>query len=149
MIFWQEQRLLGDKTLVEQGGNRLKKLCLAIFTMVLILVITGCSKLEPMTFEEIYSGDLTEVSKIEIRHGNGELKEITDQSFINSWLDSIKNIVFDPSINQEGQVGSLYNVDLFDGKNLTLSFSTTQINDFYYNENEQILEKLHSLFNEN
>ena len=127
----------------------MKKLCLAIFTMVLILVITGCSKLEPMTFEEIYSGDLTEVSKIEIRHGNGELKEITDQSFINSWLDSIKNIVFDPSINQEGQVGSLYNVNLFEEEILTLSFSTTQINDFYYNENEQILEKLHSLFNEN
>ena len=149
MIFWQEQRLLGDKTLVEQGGNRLKKLCLAIFTMVLILVITGCSKLEPMTFEEIYSGDLSEVSKIEIRHGNGELKVITDQSIINSWLDSIKNIVFEPSTNQEGQVGSLYNVNLFEEEILTLSFSTTQINDFYYNENEQILEKLHSLFNEN
>ena len=127
----------------------MKKLCLAIFTMVLILVITGCSKLEPMTFEEIYSGDLTEVSKIEIRHGNGELKEITDQSIINSWLDSIKNIVFEPSTNQEGQVGSLYNVSLFEEEILTLSFSTTQINDFYYNENEQILEKLHSLFNEN
>ena len=149
MIFWQEQRLLGDKTLVEQGGNRLKKLCLAIFTMVLILVITGCSKLEPMTFEEIYSGDLSEVSKIEIRHGNGELKEITDQSIINSWLDSLKNIVFEPSTNQDGQVGYLYNVSLFEEEILTLSFSTSQINDFYYNENEQILERLHSLFIEN
>lgn len=63
-----------------------------------------------MTFEGIYSGDLSEVSKIEIRHGNGELKEITDQSIINSWLDSIKNIVFEPSTNQEGHVGYLYNV---------------------------------------
>ncbi|MER2262149.1 MAG: hypothetical protein ABS934_09030 [Psychrobacillus sp.] len=127
----------------------MKKLCLGIFALVLILVITGCSKLEPMTFEEIYSGDLSEVSKIEIRYGNGELKVITDQSIINSWLDSIKNILFEPSTNQEGQVGSLYNVDLFEGKNLTLSFSTTQINDFYYNENEQILERLNSLFSEN
>lgn len=117
--------------------------------MVLILVITGCSKLEPMTFEEIYSGDLSEVSKIEIRHGNGELKEITDQSIINSWLDSLKNIVFEPSTNQDGQVGYLYNVSLFEEEILTLSFSTTQINDVYYNENEQVLQQLHSLFNEN
>ncbi|WP_342567859.1 hypothetical protein MKY09_06145 [Psychrobacillus sp. FSL K6-4046] len=127
----------------------MKKLCLGIFAMVLILVITGCSKLEPMTFEEIYSGDLSEVSKIEIRHGNGELKEITDQSIINSWLDSLKNIVFEPSTNQDGQVGYLYNVSLFEEEILTLSFSTTQINDVYYNENEQVLQQLHSLFNEN
>lgn len=128
----------------------MKKFYLGLLGMMLILLfILGCSKLEPMTFEEIYSGDLSAVTKIEIRHGNGELKEITDKTIINPWLDSIKDIIFEPSTNQEGQVGFLYNVDLFEGDMLTLSFSTTQINDFYYEENEQILEKLHSLFNEN
>lgn len=117
--------------------------------MLIISILTGCTKLEPMTFEEIYSDDLSEVSKIEIRHGSGELKRITDKSIINPWLESIKGIVFDPSTNQDGEVGYIYNVDLFEGEKLKLSFSTTQINDVYYKENEQILEKLHSLFNGN
>jgi len=117
--------------------------------MMLILSITGCSKLEPITFEEIYSGDLSEVSKIEIRHGGGELKEVTDKSIINAWLADIKDTTFEPSTNQDGVVGYEYYVNLFEGEKLTLSFSTTQINDFYYKENEEIMEKLHSLFNEN
>ncbi|NEU32132.1 hypothetical protein GN156_15360 [bacterium LRH843] len=127
----------------------MKKFYLGLLATMLIISITGCSKLEPMTFEEIYSGDLSKVSKIEIRHGNGELKEITDKSIINPWLDSIKYIIYEPSTNQEGQVGYIYSVKLFEGEELKLSFSTTQINDIYYKENEQISGKLHSLFNEN
>ncbi len=127
----------------------MRKLYLKLLsTMLIILILTGCTKPEPVTLEQIYPGKLLEVSKIEIRHGNGELKEITDKSVINPWIDSVKDIVFEPSTNQDGKVGYLYNVMLFEGIELKLSFSTTQINDLYYKENVQILEKLHSLFNE-
>ncbi|MBS4199107.1 hypothetical protein KHA93_05475 [Bacillus sp. FJAT-49732] len=83
----------------------MKKIYLRLLSTMLILSIAGCLKHEPMTFEEMYSGNLTEVSKIEIRHGNGELKEITDKSIINPWLDSIKDIIFEPSTNQDAGVG--------------------------------------------
>lgn len=135
--------------LIGRGGINLKKFYFLLLATVLIFSITGCSKLKAMTFQEIYPGNLSEVSKIEIRHGNGELKEITEKSIINPWIDSMKDIVFEPSINQEGQVGYLYNVDIFEEDILTLSFSTTHINDFYYDQNEDVLDKLNSLFNEN
>lgn len=127
----------------------MRKLYLKLLSMMLIiLILTGCTKPEPVTLEQIYPGKLLKVSKIEIRHGNGELREITDKSVINPWIDSVKDIVFEPSTNQDGKVGYLYNVMLFEGVELKLSFSTTQINDVYYKENVQILEKLHLLYNE-
>jgi hypothetical protein len=102
-----------------------------------------------MTLEEIYQGNLSEVSKIEIRHGSGELKTITDKAIVQVWLNSIKDINFVPDKNQEIRKGYLYYAKLFEGKEVKLSFDSSKIYDFYYERNEQILGKLESLFNEN
>jgi hypothetical protein len=102
-----------------------------------------------MTLEEIYQGNLSEVSKIEIRRGSGELKIITDKATVQGWLNSIKDINFVPDKNQDIRKGYLYYVKLFEEEDVKLSFDSTKIFDFYYVRNEQILEKLEFLFNEN
>jgi hypothetical protein len=103
-----------------------------------------------MTLEEIYQGNLSGVSKIEIRRGSsGELKTITDKAIVQEWLNSIKDINFVPDKKQEIRKGYLYYANLFEGEDVKLYFDSSKINDFYYERNEQIPEKLEALFNEN
>ncbi|RXJ04490.1 hypothetical protein DS745_03660 [Anaerobacillus alkaliphilus] len=119
-----------------------------VFLLLFIVLITGCSteKLEPKTFAEIYSGNLSAVTKIEIRHGGGELKTIVDEEVIQRWLDDIQMITFVPDENQEGRVGYLYYVKLFEGETLTFSFDTSSIGDFYFLSNDELNERLEWLF---
>ncbi|MCT8138338.1 hypothetical protein H1D32_11605 [Anaerobacillus sp. CMMVII] len=124
---------------------------ISLFLIVLFSFSIGCQKVETvktMTFEEIYPGNLSEVSKVEIRHGGGEVKTITDKATITDWLDSIKDISFIHDENQEKRVGYLFYVKLFAGEELKLYFDTSSINDYYYLKNEQLLERIYALFNE-
>ncbi len=119
--------------------------------LLFIILITGCSteKLEPKTFAELYPANLSAVTKIELRHGDGELKTIVDEEVIQRWLDDIQMLTFVPDENQQGSVGFLYYVKLFEGETLTFSFDTSSIGGFYFLTNEQLNDGLKWLFSNN
>lgn len=121
------------------------------YLLLFFLLIAGCTteKVEPKTFAEIYPGNLSAVTKVELRHGDGELKTIVDEEVIQRWLDDIQMITFVPDENQEGRVGFLYYVKLFEGETVTFSFDTSSIGDFYFLPNEQLNEGLEWLFTSN
>ncbi|WP_342541779.1 hypothetical protein MHH33_11150 [Paenisporosarcina sp. FSL H8-0542] len=123
----------------------------SIALFLCLFFIVGCQsevQLKPMTFQEIYPANLSHVTKIEIRHGGGKLKTITDVEIIDDWLDSIKEITFEPEENQEGRVGYKYSVKLFEENDVKIFFTTSKINDFYYKTNNQIMERTEKLFDE-
>jgi hypothetical protein len=122
-----------------------------IIVFISLFLIVGCQsevQHEAMTFREIYPANLSDVTKIEIRHGGGELKTISDVEIINDWLYSIEKISFEPDENQEGRVGYTYSVKIFEERDVKMYFDTSKINDFYYVPNNQIMERIEHLFNE-
>jgi uncharacterized protein Veg len=122
-----------------------------LILFICLFCIVGCqseARLKPMTFQEIYPAILSDVTKIEIRHGGGELKTIKDVKIIDDWLESIKDITFEPDENQEGRVGYKYSVKLFEEKDVKIYFDTSKIDDFYYIPNNQIMERIEKLFEE-
>lgn len=125
---------------------RLNKLLLFLYLFLMV----GCqsNSLSPMTLEEIYPSNLSNVTKIEIRHGGGELKIISDKGVIDDWIAGIKDISFVPDENQEFRAGALYSVKLLEMDNIILIFTTSDINDYYYKPN-QVIESIETLFVEN
>ncbi|WLR42882.1 hypothetical protein LC087_01180 [Bacillus carboniphilus] len=69
--------------------------------VVIFLLLSACG-LKPTTFEELYDGDVLKVTKI-------------------------KTVQFIPEDNQEKQEGYLYWVMLFEGKEESIHFSTTEV----------------------
>lgn len=121
----------------------------SIILFINLFYLVGCQSedsLKPMTFQEIYPDNLSDVTKIEIRHGGGELKTITDLEIIDDWIDSIKDIIFEPDENQEGRVGYLYSVKLFEENDVKIFFDTSEIGEYYYKSNNQIVERIDKLF---
>ncbi|MEF2244358.1 MULTISPECIES: hypothetical protein [unclassified Paenibacillus] len=130
----------------------LSRLALTLF-IALALVAAGCSKssptpdLAPQKVQELYPGDLKQVDSIEIRSGStGELKTYSDREQIQQWLSSIANIVITPEADQEGSVGTLFSVYLFENKQLRLTFTNNSIRNVYYVSNNELLEAIKSLF---
>lgn len=133
-----------------EGANLRKKVWVGLFVMIAIIT-AAChttSTLQSKTFEQIYTNKLSDVTKIEIRHGGGELKTITDNVTISKWLNDVKDIIITPSKDQEGVVGYVYYVKLFEGDHVTLEFTTSEIAGYYYDKNEQLVEQMSKLFNE-
>ncbi|MFJ7934559.1 hypothetical protein [Sporosarcina sp. NPDC096371] len=132
-------------------GNERMKLnkCRFIILCICLFGLVGCQSersLMPRTFEEIYPANLSDVTEIEIRHGNGELKKFTDKEMIDDWLESLKDITFEPADKQEGSVGYLYSVKIFEGNEVKIFFDTSKIDDFYYIPNNQVVELIEELF---
>lgn len=130
----------------------LSRLALTLF-IALALVAAGCSKssptpdLAPQKVQELYLGDLKQVDSIEIRSGStGELKTYSDREQTQQWLSSIANIVITPEADQEGSVGTLFSVYLFENKQLRLTFTNNSIRNVYYVSNNELLEAIKSLF---
>ncbi|MBS4205548.1 hypothetical protein [Lederbergia citrea] len=119
-----------------------------VIVVLILLVFTIACQRKTMTFEEVYPGNLSDVTKIEIRHGGGKLKTVIDQMVIEKWLTEIKDISFIPKKNHEKIKGYLYAVNLYEGETLTFSFTTTEIND-NYEVNEALIQKLEELFVDN
>lgn len=140
-------------TYPERGDYmNLSRLALTLF-IALALVAAGCSKssptpdLAPQKVQELYLGDLKQVDSIEIRSGStGELKTYSDREQTQQWLSSIANIVITPEADQEGSVGTLFSVYLFENKQLRLTFTNNSIRNVYYVSNNELLEAIKSLF---
>ncbi|GEL78019.1 hypothetical protein [Tenuibacillus multivorans] len=120
----------------------MKKIYMLLFFLILIVACQPTEKLESKTFEEIYPNNLSDVTNIDIKHGNGELKSLDKPNKIKAFLSEISDISFTPDEDQEGEVGYLYSVSLYEGEEVVFSFNTSQIDDFYYENNEELLEIL-------
>ncbi|MDF2946552.1 MAG: hypothetical protein K0S51_1231 [Bacillales bacterium] len=103
--------------------------------LIFLILLSGCG-LETKTLHEFYGKDLNDVTKIEILDGStGRKKNITDKIVINDFLREIKDIKFIPEENQEDRKGFRYSINLFQGEEITFSFSLNEINDNkYYTE---------------
>ena len=107
-----------------------KKLLLTLFFFFSLLA--GCG-LEAKTLSEFYGKEFEDVTKIEILNGStGYKKIVTDKKVINDFLSELKDIQFIPDDNQDERVGFLYSNTLFQGENITFSFSPNEIDDHYY-----------------
>ncbi|MGG1550726.1 hypothetical protein [Paenibacillus ferrarius] len=120
---------------------------------VLLLVALGCSKEEikpkpsPATLADLYPGDLRQVDHIEIRSGStGELHSYDDAAAIQKWLSTLSGFTLTPDSNQEGRVGFLYGVTLYEKKTRKLGFTNNSIASVYYLYNEAWVREIQAFF---
>ncbi|TJY41292.1 hypothetical protein E5161_12740 [Cohnella pontilimi] len=124
--------------------------------LVMFVSLTACKteqpelpKLESITLAEAYPGDILEVDKIELLDGSsGERKVVTDRAKIQSWLREIKDIVLTPDDNQEGRVGYLFGIELFEGEESKFGFIPNAVNGVNYEWNDKLELKIKALFEE-
>jgi len=121
--------------------------------IALALFAAGCSKspsvpdLTPKKLHELYPGDIRQVDYMEIRSGStGELKSYSDKEQIQEWIASVENIIMVPNTNQEGKVGFLFSVALYEDKQIKLSFTPSSSNKIYYLHNEELFSSIKQLF---
>lgn len=115
----------------------------------MLLLLFACQSNETsgrITFEELYDGDLANVSRIQIRSSNGELKSVIVKQEIGEWLESVQVLEFKREENLEGNHNPLYTVKLFEGDVVRLKFSPERIGDVYYEQNDTLIEKTEDLF---
>ena len=119
------------------GEIKMIKKCV-LFSMLFFLF--ACQSTETsglVSFEELYDGELANVSKIQIRAADGELKSVIVKEEIDDWLESVKDIEIVREESDETNKPS-YTVLFFEDANVTFTFSTG---------NDDILtEKIEELF---
>lgn len=122
-----------------------KKRLLTLFLLVSLL--TGCvldekekvTELETKTFTELYKKDLANVTKIRVLDGStGYSKTVTDKKVIDDFLSEIKDIQFIPLENQEGGIGFVYIIALYEEDENPFIFSLNSVNDHIYDTDPEI-----------
>ncbi|WNR44159.1 hypothetical protein [Paenibacillus roseipurpureus] len=128
---------------------------LGALAALILIVCVGCGKentpvkpkLTTKQLEAFYPGDISKVDHIEIRSGStGELRVYTDQKVVQDWIEKVRHIPMIPDPNQEGKVGYLFAVGLFEGKEKKLGFSSTDIADHYYLHSKELAKQISDLF---
>lgn len=128
---------------------------LFILIMIIILVCVGCAKgetavkpkLSVKQLEEFYPGDISNVDHIEIRSGStGALKIVNDKQLAQDWIAKVRHMKLTPDRNQEGRVGYLFYVDLFEGQDKKLRFLPNEIAGTYYVYSEELAKEISALF---
>ena len=125
-----------------------------ILLLLILLLLAACQSnneatLLPINIEEAYPGNMMDVTMIELIDGSsGERVKLTRKSEIDSLLHDIKDLVLEPDPNQEGRVGYLYRLVLYEEERLTLDFLPTSMNETYYLLNEQLHGILQQLYTE-
>ncbi|WP_211748649.1 hypothetical protein [Paenibacillus sp. Marseille-Q4541] len=126
-----------------------------VIVFFLVIVITGCANkpnpvfLNEISLSEAYPGNISEIDKIELLDGSsGERKVIEEQVVIEQWISKIKDIELTPDDNQEGRVGYVYGISLYEGDEIKLGFIPNQINEIYYKTNTEFTELIRALFEE-
>lgn len=127
----------------------IKGLCMIGIVMFLV----ACQSSQPghdqtKTFAQMYPAELADVTQLEIRRGDGEIIMITDLQLIRNLFQQIKDLPFVPDEDQDGAVGFLYDVKIYEQNELTFSFTTNKINGYYYKSNEKVNSALEQLFEE-
>lgn len=126
-----------------------------VIVFFLLIIITGCRDnadpviLNPISLSKAYPGNITEIDKIELLDGStGERKVIEDQVVIEQWISKIKDIELIPDDNQEGRVGYVFGISLYEGNEIKLGFIPNQINKIYYKTNNEFTGLIRELFEE-
>lgn len=103
--------------------------------------------MKPITISQAYPGSIMNVTKIELIDGSsGERIKIENKNEIDNFLNEIKDLVLEPDKNQEGRVGYIYRLALYEGDELKMDFLPTSINHTYYILNEELNNKLKKIY---
>lgn len=122
--------------------------------MLFLLLLTACQSndnvtLSPTTISEVYPGNIMDVTMIELIDGSsGERVKLENKDEIDRLINDIKDLVLEPDHNQEGRVGYVYRLALYEENELKLDFLPTSINQTYYTVNEQLYSILKELYTE-
>ena len=126
-----------------------------LLVILLLFLVTGCQGsresivLQSITLSQIYPGSILNVNKIELLDGSsGERKLIEDQGQIKKWINQIKDIELIPDSNQEGRVGYIFGISLYEEGELKLGFIPNRINKIYYKNNIEFQEHIKIFFEE-
>ena len=115
------------------------------------MLLQGCTSSRPAlqrtTLSEIYPGDITKVDRVELLDGTtGRTKWLDDPSDIRLWIGGLKDVVLIPEENQEGSVGGIYMIGLYEGEDRKLWFSPHSIEDIYYETNRLFTGQIQLIF---
>ncbi|RED59185.1 hypothetical protein [Cohnella lupini] len=123
-----------------------------VLIMIALLLLVGCkaeseTSIQPTTLAQVYPGSIMDADKIELVDGSsGERKAITERKEIQDLLAEIQDMEWIPEEDQEGVVGYLFGIGLFQGEEKKLRFTPTSINDSYYKPNEQLEKAIREWF---
>lgn len=108
---------------------------MSLFMMFIIIVASGCTVAddEPKKLRELYPGNILHVDHLSLTNGSsGEKKSVRDAVQIQEWLESIHDLELIPSSDQSKRDGFLYSIDLFEGDDKKMSFTTNSVDGKYY-----------------
>lgn len=131
-----------------------RKLQINLIIILAIVCITACGKaaqqqyeLEPNTISGIYPGNIIDVDKIELVDGStGDRKTIIVKKEIETILDEIKDIMLEPERDQEGSVGYIFRIILYEKNVVKMNFTPLHIQGIYYETNEDLVSKMKEIF---
>ncbi|MCA1295416.1 hypothetical protein LBW89_20625 [Paenibacillus sp. alder61] len=137
----------------EKQVKDIKKLgSLFIMGLFISLLLSSCNdnehiKLQPTTISNIYPGDITKVNKIILVDGfSGKRKEITKKEQVINMLDQIKDELLIPEENQEGGVGYIFRVILYEDEKIVMDFTPHHIQNINFKFNDNLHQKLKEIF---
>ncbi|MEI4829161.1 hypothetical protein WAX78_06815 [Bacillus sp. FJAT-53711] len=111
---------------------------------LLTFFLTACQN-NIIHFTDIYPH--VHVTKIEITKGNGENTIITNQTHIDEWINRMQSITFTLEKKQEKIVGYIYSVKMYNKDEEVGSFTTSEINGYYYKKNTELESAIENLMN--
>ncbi|THF72719.1 hypothetical protein [Cohnella fermenti] len=129
-----------------------------LMSLIIVVLLAACqgngsrpdaASLMPITLEKAYAGNIGDVDRLELLDGStGERKLVNDREAVQEWIGRIKGIELVPEADQQGRVGYLFSVGLYEGDEKTFGFLPSEINGIYYEENNELTEQLRALFEE-
>ncbi|MEC0373416.1 hypothetical protein [Paenibacillus chibensis] len=136
----------------EKRVTNIKKLLLLLAVMFSITALISCSiedkKINnPTSIANEYPGNIQDINKIELIDGKtGESKTITKKDEITNILNVIKDEKLIPSDNQEGGVGYIFRVKLFENEELIIDFTPNRLKSVEYKSNAQLIKTLKGIY---
>jgi len=122
--------------------------------ITLLFMVIACGKAddelnEPkeITIDELYPGSILNVDKIELVDGSsGNRKSVDFKKEIESFLYDIKDIRLQSEKNQEGAVGYIFRIILYEENVVKMDFTPNNIEGIYYETNEDLYNKIKRIF---
>lgn len=129
----------------------MKSYSLKFIILILVFLITGCDsnqkKTEPQKFEDLYPGELAEVTQIQLLNGSdGSRVTVADQEAIQSFIEKIKEATFIPEENQEEREGYRYAITLMEEDGEPFTFGPRSVGETYYYTEPDIFPYVDELF---
>lgn len=120
--------------------------------LLFLLLLTACQDRSEQptlhtTMSESYPGVISNVDRIRLIDGSsGGQIWMNDAVEVQEWINQIKDIKWVPEKTQDGAVGNIYRVELYENEAMKLKFTPNQMDEYYYVNNAEIMGKVISLF---